>query len=99
MIRFIRTASIAPGKFPEAMAFAKEITEHLKKQHGLKLEVMMPIGGNPQRLAWRAEYESLAAFEQMQTKIVADQKYWEMITKGGTAFIAGSLNDSIWRTV
>jgi hypothetical protein len=99
MIRFVRTASIAPGKFADALAFAKEISEYMGKKYSLKLEVMMPVGGNPQRIAWRAEYASLGAFEEIQSKIVADKKYWEIVSKGTTHFIAGSLNDNIWRTV
>lgn len=99
MIRFVRTASIAPGKLGEALAFAKEISEYIGKQFGVKLEVMMPVGGNPQRVAWRAEYANLAAMEEMQTKMLADPKYMEFVSKGGANFIAGSLNDAIWRTV
>lgn len=99
MIRFVRMASIAPGKLGSALAFAKQISEYLAKHHGLKLEVMMPVGGNPHRLAWRAEYASLAAMEESQTKFMADPKYLELLATGGDNFIAGSLADSIWRTV
>jgi len=99
MIRFVRTASIAPGKFEEALAFAREISAYMGKKYSVKLEVMMPIGGNPQRIAWRAEYASLGALEEIQSKVVADKKYWDIVSKGTTYFIAGSLNDNIWRTV
>jgi len=99
MIRFVRSASIAPGKLGDALAFAKQISEYIGKQFGVRLEVMMPVGGNPNRVAWRAEYASLAAMEEMQTKMLADPKYMELVAKGGSNFIAGSLNDAIWRTV
>ena len=99
MIRFVRTASIASGKFGDAIAFAKQISEFLKRQHGLNLEVMIPVGGNPQRIAWRAEYEGLAALDAMQTKILADREYLELVAKGSSNFIAGSFNDEIWRTI
>lgn len=99
MIRFVRTASIGPGKFAEALAFAREIAEYMSKTYSVKLEVMMPIGGNPQRIAWRAEYASLGVFEELSSKIVADKKYWDIVSKGTTYFIAGTLNDNIWRTV
>ena len=99
MIRFVRTASIVPGKLGDALAFAKQISDYIGKQFGVKLEVMIPVGGNPMRVAWRAEYASLAALEEMQTKMLGDPKYMELIVKGGPNFIAGSLNDAIWRTV
>ncbi|MCK9382443.1 MAG: hypothetical protein M0P95_15445 [Sulfuritalea sp.] len=99
MIRFVRTAAIAPGKLGSALAFAKQISAYLEKQHELKLEVMTPIGGNPHRVAWRAEYANLAVMEQTQAKLMADSKYLELLASGGDNFIAGSLNDSIWRTM
>ena len=99
MIRFVRTASIEPGKFADAIAWARQISEFMKRQHGLQLEVMLPVGGNPHRIAWRAEYESLAALDALQARVLADREYQELLAKGASNFIAGSLNDAIWRTI
>jgi hypothetical protein len=99
MVRFVRTASILPGKLMDALAFAREVSEHIQKQYGVKVEVLMPVGGNPQRIAWKADYASLGALEDMQSKFLADQKYLEITAKGSLSFIAGSINDAIWRTV
>lgn len=52
MIVFSRTASIAPGKTPSAMAFAKEISAYLKTTCAIELEVPVPIGGNPNQICW-----------------------------------------------
>jgi hypothetical protein len=99
MIRFVRTANIAPGKLGDALAFAKQVAEFVGKNFGVHLEIMMPVGGNPNRVAWRAEYASLAAMEEMQMKMLADPKYLEMVSKGAANFIPGSVNDVIWRTM
>lgn len=99
MIRFVRSASIAPGKLGDAIAFAKQVSEFIKRQYGVPLEVMLPVGGNPNRIAWRAEYESLGAMDAMQTKMLADREYLELVAKGSANFIAGSVNDVIWRTI
>jgi len=99
MIRFVRTASIAQGKLRDALAVAKEIAEHIKKNHGVQLEIMMPVGGNPFRIAWRAEYASLAAMEEAMSKLMTDAKWLELQAKGSANFIPGSANDVIWRTV
>jgi hypothetical protein len=99
MIRFIRVASIAPGKIGEALAFAREVAASFEKHTGMKLQIMVPVGGNPQRIAWRAEYESLGALENVQAKLLTDAKYQELIARGSDCFIAGSVFDSIWRTV
>lgn len=99
MIRFVRTSSIMPGKFADALAFAKQVAEYIGKNAGVRIDVMLPVGGNPQRVAWRAEYENLGAMEASQARLLADPKYMELVTKGATNFIAGSTNDVIWRTV
>jgi hypothetical protein len=99
MIRFIRSASIAPGKFGDAMAFAKKVAAYLEKQTAVQMQVLVPVAGNPHRVAWSAEYPSLAAMEELNGKLMADQKYAKLLSTGKELFIAGSLNDTIWRTV
>jgi hypothetical protein len=99
MIRFVRTASIAPGKLGEALAFAKQVSDYLEKEYRQQLELMIPVGGNPHRIAWRAEYASLAALEEFQARTMSDPRYMQLLTQGATLFIAGSLNDAIWRTL
>lgn len=99
MVRFIRTASIAPGKVGEAIMFAKQIADYVDKSFGTKLEVMMPIGGNPNRIAWRAEYADLASVEDLMVRSSADTKYMDMVKSGGIYFIPGSVSDSIWKSI
>ena len=99
MIRFVRSACVAPGKFGDALAFARQISEFVSKHYGVKLEIMLPVGGNPQRIAWRAEYSNLGAMDEFQSKLLVDSKFIELSSKGGANFVAGSMNDVIWRTV
>mgnify|MGYP003616669709 FL=1 len=99
MIAFVRVASVKPGKQVAAMGFAKEIVGFLKSHHHLDVEVLRPVGGNPQRIAWSARYADLAAFDAASTKMLADPKYWEMVNGAADCFIAGSTHDGIWQTV
>lgn len=99
MIAFNRVASIAPGKTGETVAFAHQISAYMKDAYGVQLEVLMPIGGNPQRIAWTARYQDLAALEAVNTRLLADTKYWEIVNKATACFLPGSVNDSIWRVV
>jgi len=99
MIRFVRSASVAPGKLGDALAFARQITDYIGKNFSVKLEVMMPVGGNPNRIAWRAEYANLAALDDFTTKSMSDPKYAELVKSGAMNFVPGSVNDSIWRTL
>jgi hypothetical protein len=97
VIYFQRTASIAAGKAVTAMSFAREVAALIKARTGLEVRVGTPIGGNPNRIAWYVQYESLAALEDTQAKLLADQKYMELIGKSAENFIAGSVHDDIWR--
>jgi hypothetical protein len=99
MIVFSRGAAIAPGKIGSAMAFAHQVSAYLKTTYGIELEVLMPVGGNPNRIGWSTRYADLAAMEVATTKMTADPKYWEIVNAGAANFIAGSIRDSIWRTV
>ncbi len=99
MIAFNRTAAIAPGKTASAIGFAHEIAAYMKDGYDIKLEVLLPIGGNPQRIAWSARYKDLAALDAVNTKIMTDKQYWELVNKHTDNFMAGSFHDTIWRIV
>jgi hypothetical protein len=99
MITFTRTASIASGKAREAITFAHQIAKLIKEKHGTTLEVLMPVGGNPYRIAWRSRYESLAQWETFSAKVNADADYMATIAENGATFLPGSISDEIWRTL
>ena len=99
MIAFTRTASIAPGKTSAALAFGHQVATYLKEKHGTTLEVLMPVGGNPARIAWHSRYESLAQWEALTAKLLADKEYLSLLSKHSDAFLPGSLRDNVWRTV
>jgi len=99
MIAFNRIGKIAPGKTAGAVAFAHEISAYMKDAYKVDLEVMMPIGGNPQRIAWSARYQDLAAFDAVSAKLLGDQRYWAIVAKATDLFLPGSMQDSMWRVV
>ncbi len=99
MIQFTRTSAIAPGKLADAIGFAREIAEFLEKNYDRKLQVAVPVGGNPHRVSWRGTYRSLAEMEEFQGKTLRDPQYLAILAKSGSLFIAGSVVDEIWRDV
>ena len=99
MIVFTRSAAIAPGKNSGAMAFAKQIAAHIKTLNGVDLEIRIPIGGMPNRVQWAATYETLGTLEKSIEKFSADAQYAQIVAAGAENFIAGTFEDSIWKTV
>lgn len=98
MIAFVRVASIRPGKQMEAVAFAKDIAAYLKGTHALDMELLLPVGGNPQRIAWSARYADMATMDATGAKMLADPKYWDKVNSAAECFIPGSTHDGIWKT-
>lgn len=99
MISFVRTAGIAPGKTASVLTFAKEVAAHFEKHYDVTLEVLMPVGGNPSRIAWSGHYKDLAAMEAVNVKMLADKAYLELVGKHVGDFVPGSLRDAIWKAV
>jgi hypothetical protein len=99
MILFARTASIAPGKNAEAMTFAQEICGYVKEVVGVDVALYTPIGGNPLRIGWLADYDNLQALDDAFEKLAGDSGYNDRIQEAGSLFIAGSLEDTIWKSV
>jgi len=99
MITQIRSAAIAPGKTGEAIAYARTIAKLVKEKYGTAAEILMPIGGNPGRIAWRLNYESMAQFEALSAKILTDPEYLGAVAAGSANFLPGSVYDDFWRTI
>jgi len=99
MITILRSASIAPGKVGDAMAFAHKIAAFISENYAVKLELLMPVGGNPNRIAWRADYSNVAEWEILSGKLMADQGYLAIVAANSATFLPGSVHDDIWRTI
>jgi len=99
MITFVRTGAIAPGKGAAAFAFAQKIVAHWRDKYDHQVDVLRPVAGNPNRITFVARYKDLAEFDSFATKSMADTKYLELLVGGADLFIAGSIQDEIWRSV
>ncbi len=99
MITFVRTRSIAPGKGAEAIAFAHQFSKMAKDKFGFQISVNVPIGGNPDRLATVSSYASLAEFESMALKLVADADYLKLVAVNAQNFLPGSIHDELWMSM
>ena len=99
MITIIRSASIAPGKTGDAITFAHTIAKHIQDKYSVKLTLAMPIGGNPNRIAWIADYPSMADWETLVAKLMVDADYAAAVAANSPTFIGGSIHDDLWRSI
>jgi hypothetical protein len=99
MVTVIRSGAIAPGKTGEALAFAHQMKKLMKEKFGVAIELLVPVGGNPGRIAFKSNYEGLGEWETLSAKLWADAEYMAAITNNSSIFLPGSVNDEIWRTI
>lgn len=100
MVRWMRKARVAPGKFIEAVGFATEISGYVKKFEGLPpVHVFIDSFGDITTLRWIVDYESLAAMEQVSTQMMSDQDYLNKVNSSAHLFIPGSVKDVVMRLI
>lgn len=99
MIAFVRYYSIMPGKTPDALATAQKIKKHAKEKHGSEINLMMPIGGNPNCIAFVSTADHLADIEGALGKIDGDAEYQKLVADNAGNVIPGSVHDEIWRSL
>jgi hypothetical protein len=99
MVTQIRSAAIAPGKAGDAIVFGNQIVKYVKEKYGTTAELLMPIGGNPARIAFRINYESMTGWETLTAKLMADPDYQALVAKNSATFLPGSVHDDFWRTI
>jgi hypothetical protein len=96
MVRFMRSALAVIGRFPEAMAFAKEIAEYVRGTHGVDLKVYIESDGT---IYWITDYPDYETFASKRAAITADAGYWEIITKAEGLLLDGSVQDTVLTAV
>ena len=100
MVRWMRKARVAPGKFMEAFAFATEIAQYVKKFEGLPpVHVFIDSFGDMTTFRWVVDYESFAAMEKVNTQMMSDQEYFQKVDSSGHVFIPGSVKDTVMRLI
>lgn len=99
MISFMRTASIAPGKITDAISFAHAISKYIADQYGVTFRVFLPIGGNPNRIAWQMQFAALADWDALVVKLLSDAEYAKIIASNSQTLLPGSVHDEFWRMI
>ncbi len=99
MISFVRTYSIMPGKVGEAVAFARKLQTYVKDKYNIDMGLSMPIGGNPNRIAFVSMASGLADLEAVMGKLAADLDYQQMLVGNAASVVPGSVHDELWRSI
>ena len=96
MIRFVRRATIRPGRLQPALAFAQDISAHVKAKTDVNVNVFMLTGGVVGRICWQSDNDGLGAFEETTGQLLSDQEYLQKIEAAADLFVEGQTRDSLW---
>jgi hypothetical protein len=97
MIRWTRSAEIAPGKIIDAIQWGKEIAEFVNKKHGAQSMVYIDIFGEYGKIRWFWDCEDLATLEKVANKINVDPEYLKILNRGTALLVSGSVWDTVMR--
>ena len=102
MYRWIRTAKIANGRFPQAIGWAKEMTGFAQKKFKTpEINLYVTAIGEQGVVRWECEYPDLATFERVQAAVLTDSEYWQYIARANQEqlFVDGYTHDTLLRKV
>ena len=100
MIRFERSAQAILNKQGEAQQWAKEVTVYINtKLPDLNLQVFVERFGQQNSIYGIADCNDLAALDQFQLTLGADQGYWELMGKAQDFFVTGSIVDKVYSSI
>jgi hypothetical protein len=99
MITWVRSAAIAPGKAPDAIAFVKKAAKLIEDKHNTKIVVSRPLAGNPTRIFWYSQHADLPAYEREHQAINTDREFLAILGETSSFFIGGTTHDEILQTV
>ena len=100
MFRFHRISRAKPGKFPEAIQFAKEVAGYINTKYApISVQAYIEQFGDIGTLHWHVDYDNLAAVEKINAQLLTDQGYWALLNKAADLFIEGSGHDTLLQTI
>lgn len=99
MVRWTRSARIAPGKFIEAIKWAKDIVEFTDKKYGSQVTAYLDSFGEFGTLRWFADFADLATLEKQQHQLNADKEYLQKVSRGTEFVVVESIFDTVMRAI
>lgn len=81
MITFVRTTKVHDGKLLSAIEWGLKVTAYVNETFGRNVSMHRNVAGPLNQLQWVDTHESLASFEEITGKIIADPGYQGMLAE------------------
>lgn len=91
MYRFTRYATLQNAVFvPQAIGWSTELSGYFDKTYKIPLKVGVELFGNL-NIHWEFELDSLDKMSELNTKLLSDETYIQMLEKDRDFWVAGSV--------
>jgi hypothetical protein len=95
MYRFTRSATLLNATVvPQAIGWTMELNGYLNKTYKVNLKAGMEMFGSL-KIHWEMEIDSLDKLSEINTKLIQDKTYFQMLEKGKEFWVNGSVQDCI----
>jgi hypothetical protein len=95
MYRYSRTVTIKNGaSMPPALRAGAEVTAHLNKTYGLQMQIGAEFFGDL-KIHWTCDIQNLDSMPQLNSKLLQDKAYWEIMEKIKPFVLDGSVQDRV----
>lgn len=100
MIRWTRTARVAPGKQQEAIQWAKDTREYTKTKFegGAGVKIFLETLGDYGVICWMVDFENLATLELAGQVLDEDSGYQDRLLAASELFLSGTF-DKVYSSV
>ena len=102
MVTNVLSAKIHDGKLVDTVAWALKLAAYVNEHvPGANLQVVRNVGGAMYELHWVGTAESLAAYDELNKRINADEGYQKLLNEGREQrlVIGSSVTERLYETV
>ena len=95
----IRTFDLREDKYFEGIKWAQGMTELFSEEFGVQSKILTAVSGPTQRIQILSEYDSLADFEDLMSKMLAHPKIQEFAKQRAELTVEGTSINNIDRSI
>ena len=99
MIVSVRTFDLKEDKYFEGIQWAQGMTKLFNDEFGVVVKILTGVSGPTQQIHFVSEYDSLADFEELMSKMLAHPKVQEFSKQRAEFSVEGTSEHNIYRSL
>ena len=99
MIVSVRTFDLKEDKYFEGIRWAQSMTKLFSDEFGVQVKILTAVSGPTQQIHFVSEYDSLADFEELMSKMLAHPKVQEFSKQRAEFSVEGTSEHNIYRSL